>query len=89
MKYRLRDDRENLRGRHMIARVENRDYRVTVITHIRDGRWLVQGHKLPKSCQRFLFRRTTVYESCLRPAPIQKSGRSPIERLVDKACGLE
>lgn len=47
-KYRLKDERENLRGRRVIAVVDGKPRKVEVVTHIRDGRWMVEGSRLPE-----------------------------------------
>ena len=61
--------RENLRGLRAWVAVDGKFRRITVITHIRNDRWLVEGRELPK---RFLrpdrqVRRTTVHHSEIFP----------------------
>lgn len=77
----LKDGRENLRGCRKVVRFADGWRLVTVVTHIRQGRWIVERQNGV---------RTTVREedmedrlSEIRPA------RTPIERMIDQACGLE
>lgn len=50
----------NLRGERMFVVVDRRFRRVTVITHIGNDMWLVDGRGLPKCCERDTGRRRLV-----------------------------
>lgn len=57
---------KNLRGRHALVKVDGQVRPVTVVTHIRDDVWLVEGDALPVRYQRFdNGRRTTVKRRAL------------------------
>jgi hypothetical protein len=52
---------DNLRGWRVLVEIDGKDRLVTVVTHIRNGIWLVDGRTLPKRFERYLgCRRTTV-----------------------------
>lgn len=44
--------RENLRGRPALVKIDGQVRRVTVVTHIRDDVWMVEGDSLPIRYQR-------------------------------------
>lgn len=67
-----------------------------VITRIRDTRWLIESPQLPRECERYRgCRRVTLDRSeftvavAPKPAPSIPRARTPLERMVDRACGLE
>ena len=63
----LKDGRENLRGRKVLVEIDGQWLRVEVLTHIRDDKWMVQGHQLPsRFMRRFVGRRTVVSEADIR-----------------------
>ena len=62
----LRRMRRNLRGRSVLVRIDGIRYPATVVTHIRDDQWMVEGEELPErygrgwewaSCRRAVVRR--------------------------------
>ena len=54
---------ENWRGLDILAKIDGVLYPVTVVTHIRNGVWLVDGRALPKRFEIYRgCRRTTITE---------------------------
>lgn len=52
---------ENLRGWQALVTFDGSDRLVTIVTHIRNGVWLVEGRTLPSRFERYRgCRRTTV-----------------------------
>ena len=86
------DVKKNLRGKRIRLRAGGEG---VVITRIRGTRWLVQSPDLPESCRRgdgsrriVLERRQFVVLPDKEPPVIVRAARSPIERMIDEACGV-
>jgi hypothetical protein len=66
----LRDDRVNLRGQHVIVTFDGKPCRVRILTHIRGERWMITGRELPKRFQQpDGSRRTVVYKTEMELVP--------------------
>lgn len=48
----VKNGRANLRGRIVTLTIDGKEIRGTVITHIRNGRWLIESRSLPQRYQR-------------------------------------
>lgn len=85
---------ENLRGRYVrfAHPITGKDIDGRVVTRTRGTRWQIVAAGLPESHRRYDGTRRIVLDRgdfalVDPPAPVRR-GRSPIERLIDKACGL-
>jgi hypothetical protein len=66
----LRDDRVNLRGQHVIVTFDGKPCRVRILTHIRGGLWMITGRELPIRFRRTDgSRRTVINETDMELVP--------------------
>lgn len=70
--------KENLRGQDYWIEIDGKARLVTVVTHIRNDRWMVEGRALPKRFTRWCGRRRTIVhrdEMTWVAAPAEKGAK--------------
>jgi hypothetical protein len=81
----MADKPVNLRGAPIKFRFEGKTYSGVVVTRTRGTRWLVQ-YQDGRDFDRVVLDRSD-FEVVAGPTAIRRA-RSPIEAMIDKACGL-